>query len=110
MKKGEVYYTDLPKRGRSIQHGIRPVVIVSNDIGNHYSEVVLVAPITSRNKTKLPTHVEIKLGRKSTILCEQLTTVHKSKLYNKLHTLSEEEMSALDGALCVSLGISKGGN
>jgi len=105
VKRGEVYYTTLPDRGRGIQSGIRPVVVISNDIGNHFSNVVIVAPVTSKRKTNLPTHTTITLDKKSTILCEQLTTVHKSKLYNKIHTLTETELTALDNALRASIGI-----
>lgn len=108
IKRGEVYYTELPDRGRGIQRGLRPVVVVSNDVGNYHSDIAIIAPITSQKKTQLPTHVDVALSKKSIILCEQLTIVHKSKLFNNIYTLSKNELNTLDTALMVSLGIVKG--
>lgn len=108
IERGKVYYTELPDRGKGIQRGLRPVVVVSNNVGNYHSDVAIIAPITSQKKTQLPTHVDVALSKKSIILCEQLTIVHKSKLFNNIYTLNNNELAALDIALMISLGITKG--
>lgn len=109
IERGTVYYCDLGNNGEGVQSGTRPVLVVSNDIGNKHSKVALIAPITSRRKTQLPTHFEISLEKKSTVLCEQVTIIHKSKLFDKIYTLTEEELIELDKALTISLGIGKRG-
>lgn len=109
IERGDVYRCALGDNGEGIQSGTRPVLVVSNDIGNKHAKILIVAPITSKRKTKLPTHFDIKLERKSTVLCEQLTIVHKSKLFDKMYSLSSAELEQLDEALMVSLGIRKRG-
>ncbi|UXR69108.1 MULTISPECIES: type II toxin-antitoxin system PemK/MazF family toxin [unclassified Staphylococcus] len=111
MKRGDVYLADLsPVRG-SEQGGVRPVVIIQNDTGNKYSPTVIVAAITGRiNKAKIPTHVEIekkkyKLDKDSVILLEQIRTVDKNRLKEKLTFLSEEKMKEVNNALGISLGL-----
>ena len=111
MKRGDVYLADLsPVRG-SEQGGIRPVVIIQNNTGNKYSPTVIVAAITGRiNKAKIPTHVEIdkrkhKLDKDSVILLEQIRTVDKHRLKEKLTFLSDEKMKEVDNALQISLGL-----
>lgn len=111
MKRGDVYLADLsPVRG-SEQGGVRPVVIIQNDTGNKYSPTVIVAAITGRiNKAKIPTHVEIekkkyKLDKDSVILLEQIRTVDKNRLKEKLTFLSDEKMKEVNNALGISLGL-----
>lgn len=105
IRRGDVYYTNLPPVGEHVQCGVRPVVIVSNNVGNRFAGICVVAPITSKSKRKIPTHFDIDLDKKSTVLCEQLRVVHKSQLYDKVYTLSESEVEQLDKALTISLGI-----
>ena len=109
IERRDVYRCALGDNGEGIQSGTRPVLIVSNNIGNKHAKILIVAPITSKRKTQLPTHFDIKLERKSTVLCEQLTIVHKSKLFDKMYSLNEADLDELDKALTVSLGIGKRG-
>ena len=111
FKRGQIYMCDMsPVRG-SEQGGLRPVVIVSNDIGNKHSPVVIIAPITSVvSKKKLPTQVLIgtESGLKvlSMIMCEQLRTVDKRRLTVYLGVAPKWTMSAIDYAIKVALGLS----
>lgn len=112
IKRGDVYFADLsPVRG-SEQGGQRPVLIVQNNVGNKYSPTVIVAAITAKiAKAKLPTHVEVeasKVGllKDSVILLEQVRTIDKSRLIQKLGQLDEQVMLAVNEALLVSLGLS----
>lgn len=109
MKRGEVYYCNLPYEGGHTQSYYRPVVIVSNDIGNHHSPIVIVVPITKAYKKPLPTHVNIRLGNGSTVLAEQIFTVDKSRLQTHIYNLSKSEIHNLDKALKVSLELVGGG-
>ena len=109
IKRSEVYYADLnPVRG-SEQGGIRPVLILQNDIGNKHSPTTIVAAITSRqNKAKLPTHVDIQvegLTKNSIVLLEQVRTVDKTRLTNYVGCLDDETMHKIDRAIVVSFGI-----
>lgn len=110
IQRGKVYYGDLGEHGDGIQQGIRPLLVVQNDTGNRYSPTILVVPITSKRKKKMPTHFSIPLERKSTVLCEQITIIHKSNLYDEIYTLTDAELVELDRALMVSLGIKGGQN
>lgn len=111
--RGEIYYADLGKKAvGSEQTGIRPVVIVQNNVGNEYSPTVIVAPITSKvnTKAKLPTHVflkgsKIRIPLDSIILLEQITVIDKSRLKEILGVLDYQETKEMDKALAVSLGI-----
>lgn len=111
IKRGDVYFADLsPVRG-SEQGGQRPVLIIQNNIGNKYSPTVIVAAITAKiAKAKLPTHVEIEsskvgLVRDSVVLLEQVRTIDKTRLIQKLGQLESEDMSLVDKALVISLGL-----
>jgi len=110
IKRGELYYADLSPVVGSEQGGVRPVLVVQNDIGNKYSPTVIVVAITSRiNKAKLPTHIEIEastygLEKDSVILLEQIRTLDKSRLQNKIGDLSSTMMKSVDKALLISLG------
>ena len=110
MKRGEIYRADLDPVLGSEQGGVRPVLIIQNDMGNRHSPTVIVAAITSRmNKPKLPTHVlvapeESGLKQPSVILLEQVRTLEKSRLRKYLGKLTAEAMERVEEALGVSLG------
>ncbi len=109
IRRGDVYYADLRPVVGSEQGGIRPVLIVQNDVGNRHSPTVICAAITSRmNKAKLPTHVELDSGKydmvkDSVILLEQLRTIDKTRLKDKVCHLDGEILGKVDKALEISL-------
>ncbi|HOA42393.1 MAG TPA: type II toxin-antitoxin system PemK/MazF family toxin [Bacillota bacterium] len=111
VKKGEIYFADLSPVIGSEQGGVRPVLIVQNDIGNKYSPTVIVAAVTSRiNKAKLPTHVEIPaegngLAKDSVVLLEQLRTIDKKRLREKIGRVDDKCLQKTNEALSISLGI-----
>lgn len=111
VKRGDVYFADLSPVVGSEQGGVRPVLIIQNDIGNRFSPTVIVAAITAQiQKAKLPTHVEIdakKYGfeRDSVILLEQIRTIDKQRLTDKITHLDEEMMRQVEEALQISLGM-----
>lgn len=110
MERGDVYLADLNPVVGSEQGGIRPVLVVQNNVGNTYSPTVITAAITSRStKKKLPTHISIKyrngLPKNSTILLEQVRTIDKARLKNKLCSLSDTEMAKVNNALLVSFAL-----
>src|SRR5690554_1831395 len=111
MQRGEVYFADLSPVVGSEQGGVRPVLIIQNDIGNRFSPTVIVAAITAQiQKAKLPTHVEIdaekyNFDRNSVILLEQVRTIDKQRLTDKITNLDESMMSRVDEALQISLGL-----
>ena len=113
VKRGDVFFADLSPVVGSEQGGTRPVLIIQNDIGNRFSPTVIIAAITAQiQKAKLPTHVEInakKYGfeRDSVILLEQLRTIDKSRLTDRITQLDEELMEKVDIALAISLGLVK---
>ena len=111
IKRGDIYYADLSPVVGSEQGGVRPVLIIQNDMGNKHSPTVIAAAITSRmGKTKLPTHIELYaqragLARDSVVLLEQLRTLDKRRLKEKMGHLDEQAMSEIDTAIAVSLGL-----
>ena len=111
VKRGEIYYADLSPVVGSEQGGVRPVLIVQNDIGNRYSPTVIAAAITSqKDKAKLPTHIAIeasscRLTRDSIVLLEQMRTIDKRRLKEKMGELGREDMNHIDSAISVSLGL-----
>ena len=112
VKRGDIYYADLGTGTGSEQNGIRPVVIVQNNVGNKFSPTVIAAAITSKQgKTKLPTHIplfdfhKVGLSKQSTILLEQIRTIDKSRLKEKLGSLKEEEINQVNKALVVSFDL-----
>lgn len=111
IKRGDIYYADLSPVIGSEQGGVRPVLIVQNDVGNKYSPTVIAAAITSQiNKAKLPTHIEISaqdygLIRDSVILLEQIRTIDKKRLREKIGHLDDELMEKVNEALSISFGL-----
>ena len=109
MKRGDIYYADLNPVIGCEQGGIRPVLILQNNLGNRHSPTTIVAAITSKSeKGAIPTHVMIKtdgLSRSSMVLLEQIRTVDKSRVRDKIAMLDEEEMEKVDKALKVSLAL-----
>ena len=109
IRRGDIYYADLRPVIGSEQGGIRPVLIIQNDTGNRHSPTVIVAAITSRmTKAKLPTHIKIDkekcdIIKDSVILLEQLRTIDKQRLKDKVCHLDDEMLKAVDKALCISL-------
>jgi mRNA interferase MazF len=106
VKRGQVYYADLSPVIGSEQGGMRPVVIIQNDIGNAHSPTTIVACITSvQTKKKLPTHVDIPLFKDSIILAEQIKTIDKQRLKNLIAEVSIDTMAQVDKAIKISLGV-----
>jgi len=111
IKRGDIFYADLSPVVGSEQGGIRPVLIVQNDVGNKYSPTVIAAAITSQiNKAKLPTHIEIsaqeyRLPKDSVILLEQIRTIDKRRLREKIDHLDDELMEKVNEALVISFGL-----
>jgi len=112
IKRGDIYYADLSPVVGSEQGGLRPVLIVQNDVGNRYSPTVIAAAITSRmSKTKLPTHIdiyanEVGLAKDSVILLEQIRTLDKRRLREKMGHLDNAVMERVNTAISVSFGLS----
>ena len=111
IKRGDIYYADLSPVVGSEQGGIRPVLIIQNDTGNRYSPTVIAAAITSRqSKTKLPTHIPIEAGgcglqKDSVVLLEQVRTLDKRRLREKMGSVDIQAMKAINQALSVSFGL-----
>ena len=108
IKRGEIYVANLGEFKGSEQCGIRPVLIIQNDMGNKYSTTTIVASITSKlDKHKLPTHIEIKDGmrKRSVILLEQIKTIDKQRLGEKICELSDDILEKVNNALKISLGV-----
>lgn len=113
VKRGDIFFADLSPVVGSEQGGIRPVLVIQNNLGNHFSPTIIVAAITAKMaKPKLPTHIGIKAGtgieRDSVILLEQIRTIDKSRLKERVCHLSREVMEEVDEALRVSVGIDTG--
>lgn len=113
IRRGDIYYADLNPVIGSEQGGTRPVLIISNDIGNKHSPTVIIAAITSRvhTKAKLPTHTAIKdfegLNKDSIILLEQIRTIDKKRLREHIGMLESQQILTADNALLISLGLDK---
>lgn len=111
VKRGDIYYADLSPVVGSEQGGIRPVLIIQNDVGNKYSPTVIAAAITSQiNKAKMPTHIELSakeygLHKDSVILLEQIRTIDKKRLREKIGHLDDARMQTVNDALLVSFGL-----
>ncbi|MBO7214987.1 MAG: type II toxin-antitoxin system PemK/MazF family toxin [Clostridia bacterium] len=113
IKRGELYYADLSPVVGSEQGGVRPVLVVQNDIGNRHSPTIIAAAVTSKiNKAKLPTHIELRaeeygLSKDSVVLLEQIRTLDKKRLKERIGSLSEKTMILVNDALLISLGFIK---
>lgn len=111
VKRGEIYYADLSPVVGSEQGGVRPVLIVQNDIGNKHSPTVIAAAITSqKEKNKLPTHIELNsstcgLAKDSVVLLEQVRTLDKRRLKERMGELDSDAMTQVNNALSVSFGL-----
>jgi len=110
VKRGEIYYADLSPVIGSEQAGVRPVLIVQNDVGNKFSPTIIAIAITSKQKVKLPTHIEIEgtkygLDKDSVILAEQIRTLDKKRLREKVGKVDEETMEKVKKAIEISFGI-----
>lgn len=120
IRRGDIYYADLSPVVGSEQGGVRPVLIVQNDMGNKYSPTVIAAAITSRTgKTKLPTHIEVSadapissdsncgLAKNSVILLEQIRTIDKRRLKERMGKLDDRTMQQVDSAIGISFGLGR---
>ena len=111
VKRGDIYYADLSPVVGSEQGGVRPVLIVQNDVGNKYSPTVIAAAITSRcDKNNLPTHIEVdahdcRLAKDSVVLLEQVRTIDKQRLRERMGSLDSDDMGKVNRALNVSFGL-----
>ena len=111
IHRGDIYYADLSPVVGSEQGGLRPVLIVQNEAGNRYSPTVIAAAITSRTgKAKLPTHIELSAGgsgllKDSVVLLEQVRTIDKTRLRDKMGSVDPQSMSRVDRALSISFGL-----
>ena len=110
VKRGDIYYADLSPVVGSEQGGVRPVLIIQNDIGNHFGNTVLVVPITSQTKKDIPTHIRISQGtagltKDSTVLVEQMRTVDKSRLKNCIRTFDSDMITVVNSKIMIQVGI-----
>ncbi len=111
VRRGDIYYADLSPVVGSEQGGLRPVLIVQNDVGNKHSPTVIAAAITSRmSKTRLPTHIDVYankvgLAKDSVILLEQIRTIDKKRLKEKMGHLDDSLMREVDDAISISFGL-----
>lgn len=111
VKRGDIYYADLSPVVGSEQGGVRPVLIVQNDVGNKFSPTVIAAAITSqRDKNNLPTHIEVNaqncgLAKDSVVLLEQVRTIDKRRLKEKMGALDSSDMGKINNALSISFGL-----
>jgi transcriptional modulator of mazE/toxin, mazF len=110
VRRGDIYYADLSPVVGSEQGGVRPVLIVQNDVGNRYSPTVIAAAITSQTgKARLPTHIEVHtdsgLAKSSIVLLEQIRTLDKRRLKDRMGHLDDETMTLVNDALSVSFGL-----
>ena len=110
VKRGEIYFADLSPVVGSEQGGVRPVLVIQNNVGNKYSPTVIVSAITSQlSKAKLPTHIELSsqiyhLPKDSVVLLEQIRTLDKRRLKEKITTVDEKKMKEVNRAILISLG------
>lgn len=111
VKRGDIFYADLSPVIGSEQGGVRPVLVVQNDVGNKYSPTIIIAAITSQiNKARLPTHIEINapdfgLPKNSVVLLEQIRTIDKKRLREKIGKFNEDLMRTVDDGLRISIGL-----
>lgn len=110
IRRGDIFYADLRPVVGCEQGGIRPVLVIQNDIGNRYSPTVIVVAITSKSKKELPTHVELgcmeALQKNSVVLLEQIRTIDRTRLLEYIGSVSRLRMLLIDQALLLSIGLS----
>lgn len=110
IKRGDIYFADLSPVVGSEQGGVRPVLVIQNDVGNKFSPTIIVSAITSQlSKAKLPTHIELSsleysLPKNSVVLLEQIRTLDKRRLKEKISSLDERKMKEINRAILISLG------
>lgn len=110
VKRGDIFYADLSPVVGSEQGGVRPVIVIQNNVGNKYSPTIIIAAITSQiNKARLPTHIEISaphfgLPKDSVVLLEQIRTIDKKRLREKIGRFNDDMMEKIDEGLRISLG------
>ena len=110
INRGDVYMVEIENARGSEQQGLRPAVVIQNDIGNKFSTTTIVAFVTSRRKINMPTHVKVRCSRlpkKSTVMLEQIRTISVNRLKNYVGTLNFHDMKRVDRALKISLGFTK---
>lgn len=108
IRRGDIYFADLCPVVGSEQGGVRPVLIIQNNTGNHYSPTVIAAAITGRKKKPMPTHVSVSaegLSEESTVLLEQIRTIDRQRLLHYVNHLDKNAMRPVDKAISVSLGL-----
>ncbi|MDD6252196.1 MAG: type II toxin-antitoxin system PemK/MazF family toxin [Ruminococcus sp.] len=111
IKRGDIYYADLSPVVGSEQGGVRPVLIVQNNMGNKYSPTVIAAAITSQqSKANIPTHITIEsdssgLSKNSVVLLEQVRTIDKQRLKEKMGSIGQSTMNRIDEAISISMGL-----
>ena len=111
VHRGEIYYLNLGYQPRAVQSGVRPVLIVQNDVGNYYSDTVIVSPITSQiKKLNMPTHVLLMPGctglkALSMVMLEQLITVEKTQLLERIGNVCSQDLKQINQAICISMGV-----
>ena len=108
IKRGDIWYADLPDMGDSIQYGLRPVLIVSNDKCNKHSSVITVIPLTSVNKKKKqPTHIYIEHSelKGSMVICEQIITISKKRIIYKICDIEKDDMNRIEKGIKIQIGI-----
>jgi len=109
IKRGEIYFADLNPVVGNEQGGLRPVLIIQNDAGNQHSPTTIIAPLTTKDKQMLPTHVPVVCnGTNNVILLEQIRAISRARLFARFGALSPEDMQKVDKTLLVSLGLSDG--
>ena len=111
IKRGDVFYADLDPIIGSEQGGVRPVLVVQNNMGNKYSPTVVVLPISSAKKTNMPTHIRIygtkKLPKDSVIMAEQIRTIDRNRLQNYIGSVDLEIMKKVEIAMKISIGVDR---
>ena len=108
IRRGDIFYADLNPVVGSEQGGIRPVLVVQNNVGNKHSPTVIIVPISSLRKKNLPVHIQIRcseLPKNSTILVEQIRTIDRSRLRKYVGSLNRELMNEINGILKISIGV-----
>lgn len=111
--RGEIYYLNCNESNGSVQSGIRPVIVIQNNVGNTFSGTTIVIPLTSKKKKSIPTHIKIKkdkfnkLPQNSTALCEQILTVNQNDLFNRIGYIKDQTMEEINKCLMISIGLAE---